>query len=115
MDVVSPVQGSQPSGAGPQLRPLIDCQPGSIRDDFDFGHVILLSREALNGLADAIETEHISGNHGGWYDLRLRPYRTVDDKIDGVVITFVDISVRRAVEEELRESKRELNSLKKGN
>ncbi len=34
-----------------------------------------------------------------WYDVRLRPYRTVDDKIDGVVITFVDVSDRRAWEE----------------
>ena len=32
----------------------------------------------------------------------MRPYRTVDDKIDGVVITFVDITERRAVEEALR-------------
>jgi two-component system CheB/CheR fusion protein len=33
-----------------------------------------------------------------WHDMRLRPYRTVDDKIDGVVITFVDISDRKAWE-----------------
>ena len=39
-----------------------------------------------------------------WYDVRLRPYRTIDDKIDGVVITFIDITERRQVEEALRES-----------
>jgi two-component system CheB/CheR fusion protein len=33
-----------------------------------------------------------------WFDLRLRPYRTVEDKIDGVVITFVDITERKAWE-----------------
>jgi two-component system CheB/CheR fusion protein len=33
----------------------------------------------------------------------LRPYRTVDDKIDGVVATFVDISERHQVEHALRE------------
>jgi two-component system CheB/CheR fusion protein len=43
-----------------------------------------------------------------WYDVRLRPYRTVDDKIDGVVITFVDISDRRGIEEALRTSERHL-------
>src|SRR5215468_11190470 len=37
-----------------------------------------------------------------WYDLRMRPYRTVDDKIDGVVITFVDITERKLMEELLR-------------
>jgi len=29
-----------------------------------------------------------------WYDVRLRPYRTVDDRMMVVVITFVDISDR---------------------
>jgi two-component system, chemotaxis family, CheB/CheR fusion protein len=33
-----------------------------------------------------------------WFDIRLRPYRTVEDKIDGVVITFVDITDRKAWE-----------------
>jgi two-component system CheB/CheR fusion protein len=41
-----------------------------------------------------------------WYDLRLRPYRTVDDKIDGVVITFVDVTDRRRAEQALRQDKR---------
>ncbi len=41
---------------------------------------------------------------GRWYDMRLRPYRTIDDKIDGVVVTFVDITERREVDEALRVS-----------
>jgi two-component system CheB/CheR fusion protein len=32
----------------------------------------------------------------------MRPYRTVDDKIDGVVITFVDITERKSLEERLK-------------
>jgi hypothetical protein len=52
--------------------PLIDYQLGSIRDDFDFGHAILISRAALSGLADTIEKEKASADFGGWYDLRLR-------------------------------------------
>ena len=32
----------------------------------------------------------------------MRPYRTVDDKIDGVVITFVDVTERKRMEERLR-------------
>jgi two-component system CheB/CheR fusion protein len=30
-----------------------------------------------------------------WYMMRLRPYRTMEDKIEGVVATFVDITERR--------------------
>ena len=32
----------------------------------------------------------------------MRAYRTVVDKIDGVVITFVDITERKLMEERLR-------------
>jgi two-component system CheB/CheR fusion protein len=44
----------------------------------------------------------IHSRKGRWYDLRMRPYRTVDDKIDGVVITFVDITERKLMEERLK-------------
>jgi hypothetical protein len=52
--------------------PLIDYQPGSLRDDFDFGPVVLLNGRSLAGLAARIEKETPELNHGGWYDLRLR-------------------------------------------
>jgi two-component system CheB/CheR fusion protein len=45
----------------------------------------------------------IRSRNGRWYDMRLRPYRTVDDKIDGLVITFVDVTDRHQVEHALRE------------
>ena len=48
-----------------------------------------------------------------WFDIRMRPYRTVDDRIDGVVITFVDITDRRAVEEALRTGERQLRQQKR--
>jgi two-component system CheB/CheR fusion protein len=44
----------------------------------------------------------VKSRGGRWYDLRLRPYRTVDDKIDGVVITFLDVTERLDVERALR-------------
>ena len=44
------------------------------------------------------------GKDGSWYLTRLKPYRTVEDKIDGVVVTFVDIGERRRAEDALRES-----------
>lgn len=44
----------------------------------------------------------IRSRKGRWYDLRMRPYRTVDDKIDGVVITFVDVTDRKLMEDRLQ-------------
>jgi two-component system, chemotaxis family, CheB/CheR fusion protein len=50
----------------------------------------------------------IRSQNNRWYDMRLRPYRTIDDKIDGVVITFVDVTEHRQVAEALRQSERQL-------
>jgi two-component system, chemotaxis family, CheB/CheR fusion protein len=46
----------------------------------------------------------VRSRNGRWYDVRLRPYRTVDDKIDGVVITFIDNTELLDIEKALRES-----------
>jgi two-component system, chemotaxis family, CheB/CheR fusion protein len=37
----------------------------------------------------------VRGRNNRWYDVHLRPYRTVDDKIDGVMITFADTTAYR--------------------
>jgi len=37
-----------------------------------------------------------------WFNMRIIPYRTVDDKIDGVVITFTDITTAKNLEARLR-------------
>jgi two-component system CheB/CheR fusion protein len=42
----------------------------------------------------------------GWFLARLRPYRTVEDRIEGVVITFVDITSLKAAEHRLYDSQR---------
>ncbi|HVE71554.1 MAG TPA: CheR family methyltransferase [Thermoanaerobaculia bacterium] len=39
-----------------------------------------------------------------WHLMRLLPYRTADDRIDGVVLTFVDITQHKKAEEALRAS-----------
>ena len=43
--------------------------------------------------------QEISSEDNRWYAIRLLPYRTVDDRIDGVVITLVDITQHRAANE----------------
>jgi two-component system CheB/CheR fusion protein len=39
---------------------------------------------------------------GRFYIARLLPYRTTEDRIDGAVLTFIDITARRQAEEKLR-------------
>jgi two-component system CheB/CheR fusion protein len=38
----------------------------------------------------------VHDKQGGVYSLRVRPYRTADNKIDGAVLTLVDLNGRRA-------------------
>ncbi|AKJ27711.1 chemotaxis protein CheB [Caldimonas brevitalea] len=48
-----------------------------------------------------IERE-VSSDEGKWYLARVLPYRTIEDRIDGAVLTFIDITTRRLAEERIR-------------
>jgi two-component system CheB/CheR fusion protein len=53
-----------------------------------------------NILSDVIETlstreRKVTDKEGREYSLRVRPYRTIDNKIDGAVITVVDLKQRK--------------------
>jgi two-component system CheB/CheR fusion protein len=41
---------------------------------------------------------------GQWYFMRMMPYRTADNVIDGLVLTFVDITLQKQAELESREA-----------
>jgi two-component system, chemotaxis family, CheB/CheR fusion protein len=48
---------------------------------------------------------------GLWYLLRVLPYRTTDERIEGVVMTFQDVTARRRAEEHVRSSEERLRLL----
>lgn len=60
------------------------------------------ARKVLKHLTP-LESE-VQTKDGRWLMMRLRPYRTVEDRIDGVVLSFVDITERWEAEENLRMS-----------
>ena len=45
----------------------------------------------------------ITALDGRWFTVRIMPYRTLDDRIDGVVITFTNISESKSLEMKLRD------------
>jgi two-component system, chemotaxis family, CheB/CheR fusion protein len=46
--------------------------------------------------------KEVPAQEGRWYLRRIVPYRTEENRIGGVVVTFTDITSRRAAEESLR-------------
>ncbi len=49
----------------------------------------------------------IEAHNGAWYMRRILPYRTQDGEVEGVVITFVDITERRHVSDTLEAANRQ--------
>ncbi len=56
------------------------------------------------------ETE-VSTRDGRWFVVRILPYRTLENVIDGVVITFTDATVAKALEATLREQADQLKQM----
>jgi two-component system CheB/CheR fusion protein len=48
---------------------------------------------------------------GVWYSMRILPYRTLDNVIEGAVITFVDINSLKQAQEALRQSQQKFASI----
>jgi two-component system CheB/CheR fusion protein len=57
-------------------------------------------REVLQTLV--FKEKDIPTRNGLWFKVRIMPYRTADDRIDGLVITFSDITVSKNLEQALR-------------
>ncbi|MEE4208308.1 MAG: CheR family methyltransferase, partial [Parvularcula sp.] len=81
----------------------------------DFTHRLSydnIEQDARNVLKDLvpIETE-VRSMDNRCFMMRVRPYRTIEDRIEGIVMTFVDISARLETERRLRESEEKYRTL----
>ncbi len=56
-------------------------------------------KEVLNALV-SIE-EDVKANNGRYYSMRIVPYRTMDNVVDGIVLTFVDITETKNAHENM--------------
>ncbi len=48
------------------------------------------------------QQQEVSARDGRWFNVRIMPYRTLDDRIDGVVMTFTDVTEAKKLEAKLR-------------
>ena len=85
-------------------RPLSD-----IVNDLLYPEMTQEAREVLQTLI--FSEKQIATIDGRWFSVRIMPYRTMEDVIAGVVITFSNITAAKALEAELREENARLKSL----
>jgi two-component system, chemotaxis family, CheB/CheR fusion protein len=74
-------------------RPLRDISPTLRMSDLE-----AQIREVMDTLT--LKEQEVQDQTGHWYDLRIRPYKTIDNKIDGVILILVDIdAIKRGMVE----------------
>ena len=100
-----------------QLTKLIKLRPTDIGRPFtdmvselQYPEIAEHSKEVLRTLI--FKEMDLSTKDDKWYTVRIMPYRNFDDRIDGLVITFIDITLAKRLEAELN---RTIDLLRKNN
>ena len=88
-------------------RPLAD-----LARHFADGNLLADARLVLANLVPL--TREIEAENGAWYTCRILPYRTKDNRIEGVVITFVDVTMRKQAEDALNAARLQAESANLG-
>ena len=73
----------------------------------------LLHQDAAEAFGELhlVEREVHNRNNDRWYLARFLPYRTLDDRIQGAVLTFIDVTDRRRAEAQLQDGEAHMRRL----
>jgi two-component system CheB/CheR fusion protein len=80
-----------------------------IVNDLNYPDIITDSRNVHRTLI--FSEKQITTTDGRWFSVRIMPYRTMDDVISGVVITFANITAAKTLEAELRAENARLKAI----
>jgi two-component system CheB/CheR fusion protein len=76
---------------------------GDLRLSVDVPDLEALLRGVIETLT--VQEREAQARDGRWYSVRVRPYRTADNRIDGAVISFVDIDALKRGLEQTKEAR----------
>jgi two-component system, chemotaxis family, CheB/CheR fusion protein len=82
----------------PKARPILNLLPSDVGRPIDDIKPALAIENLDQKIAEVIDTitmreEEAQSRDGRWHRLQIRPYTTVDRKIDGAVLSIIDIDV----------------------
>lgn len=69
---------------------------GHIVSNLRYEHLVQAAQEVLDSLVP--RDAEVQSRDGRWYFMRIRPYQTVDNVIEGVMLTFNDITEQKEVQ-----------------
>ncbi|MBI4962947.1 MAG: PAS domain-containing protein [Desulfomonile tiedjei] len=68
-----------------------------IASNLNYGDLVEDAENVLNTLVP--KEAQVKAKDGKWHLMRIMPYRTLDDVIDGIVVTFTDITALKEMEQ----------------
>ena len=75
-----------------------------------YDNLIVDVQAVLDNLAP--KEKDVQTTEGRWYTMRIQPYRTTDNVIEGAVISFIDITERKRIEDALQKAFDEIRTLR---
>jgi two-component system CheB/CheR fusion protein len=87
----------------------LDRPIGHIKPNIDCPDLEKMILEAIDSVGP-VERE-VRDHSGHWYSLRIRPYKNVENRIDGAVLTLFDVDVPKRSEQRLRLAQEFTNAL----
>jgi len=92
----------------PQTENIMNLLPGDVGRPIQDIAIKLRYEDLLIDAKDVLDTlntkeKEVQTKEGVWYRLKILPYRTVENVIDGLVMTFSDIDEQKKVQEKLKE------------
>jgi two-component system CheB/CheR fusion protein len=92
--------------AAEKILNLIPTDVGRPIGDIKLGLTVMDLEDTVTDVVDSVSVheELVQDKHGRWYALRVHPYKTLENKIDGAVLLLVDVDQLKRTQFALRDS-----------
>jgi two-component system CheB/CheR fusion protein len=96
----------------PRARSILNVLPSDIGRPFDDIRTNIDVPDLDRQIADVVETlvvreSEVQDRDGRWYRLQIRPYKTTDNRIDGAILSLVDIHAMSVAVGEAQQARRD--------